>query len=650
MTALLNTTTETPDHQTEINQQFFIEPQGGGKHPISYLEDFPPSLYNTSLDSNLVALMYTLLGPAGVGKLTQNYLEARLAIENNGLRTTELDMLYANPFAFARLALETYTDDTEGLLSNQQWEKVQESDSSYKNRAINYLKAVRAGGTLLGITLASKSALNRSVEIVENYNALYDKFSDDPLGLEFMGLTKSTEEIILLPRQEHPQSAQQTISMTGQAISGTFRLTLPLGPGGGIEEVQNTTTTGFLPFDADFEEISLALQALPVIGNHNVSLTGGPLPGNPITVTFTNELADKPMPQFLVTQNNIGDIEEQLVRVVIEVGQVGVSADGEIAVIPTEDWYFAQTAIDNIKPVTTILTPGKAPGLTKRQLPTASFADSEFTEVLRYVTGKRGLPWPPGWIEPGVENEAPVAKNGQTANYVNFHNISAAVAYTEGGEEHPEEHKDEHMGLFSPEQRAQYPFLTAFSAQNQMGQTRVYEAIDAVVNPPEPLTTRVGPEPLVNSSYPISYQKLAEISGAPSETAPFWSSLERLEGSDYLEIDLGEVQAVNFITFEASQKPLDIAVSYDLLDASPVRRFIPVTIINERDVPSTLSLWYEAQNVNQWTSVILNVSTALNTMIYTRFIRLEFTRHEKGLPFAYSADVRNLRIGRNVAP
>jgi hypothetical protein len=87
-----------------------------------------------------------------------------------------------------------------------------------------------------------------------------------------------------------------------------------------------------------------------------------------------------------------------------------------------------------------------------------------------------------------------------------------------------------------------------------------------------------------------------------------------------------------------------------LLDAVPDRRFIPVTIISEHDAPSTLSLWYEAKNVNQWTSVVLNINTALNAMIYTRFIRLEFTRHEKGLPFAYSADVRNLRIGRNVAP
>jgi len=656
-TAPLGTTVETPDITTTINQQFFIEPLGGPKHPVSYLDAFPETLYNKSLDSNLVALMYTLLGPAGMGTLKQNYLSARLNVEHNGLSTAELDAFYAEPFSFARLAFETYTDDTEGLLNHEQTEHINESDSSYKNRAINYLKAVRAGGTLLGIELAAKSALNRAVDIVENYHALYDQYSDDPLGLELIGLTRSTEEAILLPRQEHPQSAQQTISIeNSNPISGTFQLTMPLGPGGGKEEVQNTTTTYPLPFNVDFGELTIALEAIPVIGPHNVSVTGGPFPGNPLVISFTGELADRPMPQFLVTKNSLGDIEEKLCEVEVAVEQVGASADGEDAVIPTEDWYFAQVAIDNIKPVTCILTPGKAPGTTKRQIPNTVFADSEFVQVLRYVTGKRGLPWPPvsstTWIEPGVENEGPMSLGGQHANYVNFHNIPSAVAYTEAAIEHIDElenfPKDEHVGPFSPEQQAVYPFLQAFNAI-PAHEPKVFAPIDAAVNPPELLTTRSGPEPLVNSIYPAIYQSLAHVGGSPSETAPFWSSLERLVGTDYLEFDLGTVQAVNFITFEMSQKPFTISVDYDLLDAPPVRRFIPVTIISELDAPSVLSVRYDAKNVNQWSLVTLNVSTSLDAMIYTRFIRLEFARIEKSLSFPYSADVRNLRIGRNVS-
>lgn len=640
----IGTTVETPDITTTINQQVFIEPLGGPKHPVSYLDAFPESLYNKSLDSNLVALMYTLLGPAGLGTLKQNYLIARLNVENGGLRTAELDAFYAEPFSFARLAFETYTDDTEGLLDHEQAEAIAESDSSYKNRAINYLKAIRAGGTILGIELAAKSALNRDVEIVENYHALYDQYSDDPQGLQLLGLTRSTEEIILLPRQEHPQSAQQTISVEeGNPIEGTFKLTMPMGPGGGKEEVQNTTTTYALPFNVDFGELTEALELVPVIGPHNVSVTGGPFPGNPLVISFTGELADRPMPQFLVTKNLLADDEEKLCEIEVAVEQVGASADGEDAVIPTEDWYFAQVAIDNIKPVTAILTPGKAPGTTKRQIPNEVFADSEFVQVLRYVTGKRGLPWPPvsstTWIEPGVENEAPMALDGEHANYVNFHNIPAATAYTE------DDAPDVHVGPFSKEQQTQYPLLAAF--QSPLVE---FAALDAAVNPPELLTTKAGPEPLVNSVYPAVYQTLAAIHGAPPETAPFWASNERLEGTDFLEIDLGAVQAVNFIVFEATQKPFKIAVAYDLLDAAPDKRFIPVTIQSEVDAPSTLSLSYDAHNVNQWTLVTLNVGTALDAMIFTRFIRFEFARKPEGLTFPYSIEVRNLRIGRNVAP
>jgi len=647
-TEVLGNTTELPDLTTEINQQFFIEPLGGPKNPISYLEAFPETLYNTSLDSNLVAIMYAILGPAGIGTLKQNYLEARLNIEYNGLRTTELDALYSEPFGFARLAEETYEDDTEGLLNNQQWEHIQESDSSYKNRAINFLKAIRAGGTVLGITLAGKSALDRAVEVVENYHALYDLHSDDRLGIPYIGQTRSTEEIILLPRQERPVSAQQILSVEGERspVSGEFKLTLPLGPGGGKEEVQNTTTTYGLPFNVDFEELRIALEELPVVGKGNVYVTGGPFPGNPLVVTFTNELADRKMPQLLITRNTLADVENKLVEVEVEVTQVGASADGEDATIPTESWYLAQKAIGEIKPVTTILTPGKAPGLTKRQIPNAVFADSEFIEVLRYVTGKRGLPWPEtgngiAWIEPGIENEAPVAINGQHANYVNFHNVSAATAYNENHEE-----PDYHTGPFSPAQQAQYGFLAGFTSQHLE-----FKPIDAPVNPPEPLTTRNGPEPVVNYVYPAIYRELATSVGQPpTETAPFWSSTERLEGIDFLEIDLGTVQPVNFITWEQSQKPVSVALAYDLLDANPLKRFIPMTVVSS----TNLATFYQVANKNQWTQMSANVSTSLHGMIYTRFIRFEFERVPQGekeaLPFPYSVDIRNLRIGRNVAP
>ncbi len=664
MAELQGITAEAPDITGVVNQQFFIEPQGGPRHPISYLDHFPETLYNKTLDSMLVAIMYTLLGPAGVGTLKRDFLQARLDIEDNGLRTTELDALYAEPFAFARLAFETYEDDTENLLSNERWEKIQESDANYKNRAINYLKAIRAGGTVLGITLAAKSGLNHAVEVVENYRALYDKFADDELGIDFVGLTKSTEEVILLPRQEKPQSSRQTLRLLGNTspVSGTFKLALPLGADGSGGSPLNTTITHFLPFNADFLQIQEALEALPVVGSHNVicegTSEGSALP-HPIVIRFTNELADRVLPELLVVQNTLVDFEERLVEVEITVDQVGVEADGEDAIIPTENWFFAQVAINNIKSMTTIPTPGKAPGLTKRQVPTSSFADSQFTQVLRYVTGKRGIAWPKPdgihWVEAGIEHEGPTGLEAQQGHYVNFHNVATGVAYTETNVNesvlNPHYVHDEHKGRFLPQQIAIYPFLGLF-----LNTDEEFLPVDAASNPPEPLTTQAGPVALVNNIYPVDYEKLVSIIGNPPETAPFWASLERKEGADYLEIDLGKVQAVNFLTFEATQKPFDMSIAYDLIDNFPERRFTPVTIVSEREATSTLKLFYETANENPWRIVNFNVSTSLNQMIYTRFIRLGFTRRpgvfkeKNGELMPYSIEVRNLRIGRNVSP
>lgn len=665
----VNTTIQTPDITGVINQQFFIEPQGGPKHPVSYLDRFPSSLYNKGLDSNLVALMYTLLGPAGIGSLKKNYLDARLAIEDNGLRTTDLDALYANPFSFARLALETYEDNTEGLLSNAQWEQIQASDASYKNRAINYLAALRAGGTLLGITLAAKSGLNRAVEVVENYRALYDKYSDSPLELEQIGVTDSTEEVILLPRQERPQSSQQTLAVLGNPITGQFRLALPLGANG-EGGAQNNTTTGLLPFNVTSEALQGELEKLGVIGAHNVEVTGGPFPGNPLIINFTRELADRSMPAFLVTTNTLANNEAKLTVIEVIVDTVGASADGEVATVPPEDWYYAQVAIENIKPMTTIVTPGKAPGITKRQPVFTSFADSEFVEVLRYVTGRRGVPWPPvddtNWIEAGVEREAPKPLNAELAHYINFHNISTAVAYTGAALLDPayetsgwpavrEQYKDEHTGEFSRAQKTLYPFLNI-----PVEPLTQFYATDAPASQPELPTAQnhAGETLLISGVYPVNYAAFAQVSSTPSETTLFWSSNELAEGTDYLEIDLGRVQAVNAIFFEASNKPYEVGVSYDLLDAAPQRRFIAANFADPREAESIRTIGYSATEPNQWEVVGLHLTNSLGSLIFTRFIRLEFTRRTgPGSPFAnnnenlpYSIEIRNLRIGRNIAP
>lgn len=670
MASVPNTVTP-PDFTGVVNQEFFLEPHGGPQDPVSYLDRFPETIYNKGQDSVLVALMYTLLGPAGIGWLRENYLKARLEIEANGLSTANLDELYANPLSFARTAAETYEQDPEGTLTNAEWEKINESDASYRNRAIDYLKAVRAGGTLQGIELAAKSGLNMPVEVVENYRALYDAFSDAPLGLEWLGLTRSTEEAIILPRQNRPQSCLQTISFSSPAVQGFFTITLPMG-------AEENSTTGELAFNITRNLVQQALEELKVIGKNNVVVSGGPFPDQPMEVSFTGELADREIPELLVHpiptgENAMLNAEGELVEALVEVDQVGVSADGEVAYIPAINWHYAQTAINNIKPMTTIITPGKAPGVTKRQVANQTFAGSSFTQVLRYVTGSTGIKWPPisatNWIVAGEEKEAPVAQFGSKSNYVSYHNVASIIAYTEealqdskyGTSEWPtveSKYKDEQRGSFSRYQEALYPFLIPYK-----NVTYGYEPKYALANPPSPLTVQSVAAngssesvPLIEGIYPVSYSTLP---GVPSTVTkfPFWSSNERTEGTDYLEVDLGTVQAVNFISFEASSKPYNIEVAYDLLDLSPARRFIPVTLIPPTVAPSVTSLGYAAGTINPWVTVKINCTNSLGDLIFTRFIRIAFERRlgtsspfstKEGKLLPYGVEVRNLRIGRNI--
>jgi hypothetical protein len=670
MASEANTVTP-PDFTGVVNQEFFLEPQGGPQDPVSYLDRFPETIYNKGQDSVLVALMYTLLGPAGIGWLRQNYLKARLEVEANGLSTANLDELYANPLSFARTAAETYENDPEGLLTNAEWEKVNESDAAYRNRAIDYLKAVRAGGTLQGITLAAKSGLNMPVEVVENYRALYDNFSDSPLGLEWMGLTRSTEEVIVLPRQNRPQSAVQTISFSSPAVQGFFTIALPMGS-------ETNSTTGELAYNITRNLVQQALEALPVIGKNNVIVTGGPLPDAAIEVSFTGELADREIPELLVRPiptgpNAMLNAEGELVHALVEVDQVGVGADGEIASIPPINWHYATKAIDNIKPMTTIVTPGKAPGVTQRQVANGTFTGSAFTQVLRYVTGSTSIKWPPtsatNWIVAGKEKEAPVSQYGSKSNYVGYHNVANIVAYTQHALEDANyetaqwptveaKYKDEQIGTFSHYQQALYPFLAAFKNTDF-----TYAPQYALANPPSPLTVQsvatngsAESVPLIEGIYPTSYGNLPGVPTV-STKAPFWSANERTEGTDYLEIDLGTVQAVNFISFEASSKPYNIEVAYDLLDLAPARKFIPVTLIPQTVAQSVTALGYSAGNINPWVSVNINFTNSLGSLIFTRFIRIALERRlGKASPFVtregallpYGLEVRNLRVGRNI--
>src|SRR5687768_4625297 len=123
---------------------------------------------------------------------------------------------------------------------------------------------------------------------------------------------------------------------------------------------------------------------------------------------------------------------------------------------------------------------------------------------------------------------------------------------------------------------------------------------------------------LVNDYYPIAYfaQPNLEII-ASQDPREFWASTEKLPpATEELTFDLGRLRPINFIDFEISLKPIDVAVFYK--DGTD---WVPVTPSNEQ-VPQ-LSVRYTPAVGNAWHHM-----EHLFDLVETQYIKLVLTRRE----------------------
>lgn len=647
--------TTVPEVTSFVDQRFFIAPLGGPQNPVNYLDRFPDEVYNKAIDSHLVRFMYALLGPSGAGWLRQNYLQARLLFEDHGLNLFDLDKFYGNPLGFGRILEEIYDEDPTGLLPRDKWEEIRAKDAKYRNRAIDYLQGVRMGNTPDGMRLVARSGLGHEVEIVEHYKWIYDQYSDDPLGLPRFGQTDSTEEMVILPRRETSRSEIQTITITGEPTGGSFTL-----------QWEDKVTTA-IPFDASANDIRAALEALSTIGAGQIEVSGGPGPVLPFQVLFTGNLAARNVPQLRAFPS----FTEAAASVYVTTDTGGVDAVDEIVHISAQDLRYLQGALDRIKPVTTIPTIAPGRGLRSRQLWNSTMASSSFTEVVRYVTGTVNIIWPPRdeiyWIEPGVEHESRQPHDSFQHHYYGLHNVASISAYTDVALTDVDydtdaivvdNYRSEHIGPFGREQQ----FLFGHLRDTFIDDKHIGDMV--LADFPEPLLITGTADhrsqnrqvQMVNGVYPVDYQ---DLQGKPQQRFPgdqFWASLERSEGDEYIELDLGSVQALNYLSFEISRKSVQIDVEFDTLDAAPSRRFVPVTLATTR--PSQTMISFSLQDQNPWVPVEINFTDSLGDPIFSRYLRLRFRRlNGIGSPFVdpitgsiipWSIETRNLRVGRYV--
>lgn len=662
------TDVNSPTFTEQVNTSVFLEPLGGPNDPLSSLDRFPDALYNKSPETHFIRFMYSILGGAGVGWIKQQYLEAKLALYAQGFSAFNIEKYYGDPFQFGRILEEQLPEDPEGLLTREEWEKIKVKDESYRSRAITFFNAVRAGGTPEGIELAAQSGLNHPAFVVENYRYLFDQHSDEPLGLSYYGQTFSTEEFAIVPRQDSSQTEQQIISFAETtAKEGTFQL------------IFNGEGTPFLTLTSTQFDVEIALQNLKQIGKEGVYVKGGPNP-NPFIITFAGPLSNQRLPKLEVFSklvNNLSEPVPMYVRVLVG----GVNPVDEVVLLSDEYQHNAQTAVDYIRPMASLPTFSKGAGTRTRQQFAAVHSSSNYTEAIKFVTGSENVKWPKpdslNWIEPGKEKESKRIEGDLQAHYTAYHTISGVTAYTDEALEDPEynqlraiieKYQSEHVGRYDPKATETFPFLS-----EEIDDSLVFSAKKAIpkCSIPMEITTNLEEEklnPLIEGNLYAAAIDENGNSEVNLETSNWWSSLERhAPASDLLEIDMGQLRVVNWITFEITRKPLFIELDYDSQDVfvpTEPREFFPVTLwtgfYRELGVPveDVAGIVYDtSQPPWQQVKVFFHNQNQMN--IATRYLRLIFKRPAPGellsepfvdkvsqLPIPYSIDVRNLRVGR----
>lgn len=603
-----------PTFSDVVRRAIVLEPLTGPKDVFYYLDRFPEEIYNKSPDSHLYKYLRSLLGEAGANWLKKNHFEARVMLEEFGIDAFDLDRFFGSPFAFGRIVDEQLDEDPYGVIPRADWEIIKAKNAKYRNRALDYINGVRGGNTPLGMRLVARAGLGHDAEIVENYRFLFDQHSDDLLGLDYYGKTLTTEEMVVLPRREIGRSEQQMVSISGTPNlpnAGTFQL------------FYDTKFTDILNYNASSDEVRVALEA--IVGEGNVTVTGGPGPLYPWLITFQGALSNRDVAELDVPFHDL-TFDGQPVNINVSTLIGGQEAVDEVVAIAPKDQFTLQAAIDRIRAQTTLMTLGAARGMRSRTQAKTITASSEYTEVLRFVRGNPVVPWPvpdsPYWIEPRIEKQAPRISGDLQYHYTGFHSVIGV----EG---------------------------SSFSDTNITPDM-------AVADYHEPLfitsaTDRGGAVAMVNGVYPQEYKDLPGVPPIRYNDDQFWESVDwdlngasrGQEEDEWLIFKFQFVRCCNYVSFDIVRDDIEVTIDYDAYDGTDERLWVPVTKVEP--YPNRL-VRHTDSSTNTWASVGLTFTNRKQELVWTRALRMRFHRTDSSQDhWGYPIKIRNFRAARNVA-
>lgn len=284
---------DVPGFIVNVGNNPIVEPLGGPLDVSTLMDRFPIELYDLGKDTHLYRLLTALVGDSGSGLLAKQAYAARLLLEGSLLTFSEIDNFYTQTFKFSRIKSELYPiDPATGLpfdpvsdaLTTAIWNMLEQADNSYKQRVQNFFNATRLGNSPGGIELAALSATGVHIDAIENYKAIYDTLSDDPLNITVQGITVSPNEFILTPRVTDLNGSVDT------GVAYTTNLAKHYDPIGNVT-TWTTASTAYLNPDLERNMINVLDRLRPVhslmtVTNENIHYT-------PIPISYVTASSEK---------------------------------------------------------------------------------------------------------------------------------------------------------------------------------------------------------------------------------------------------------------------------------------------------------------------------------------------------------------------
>lgn len=321
----------------------------------------------------------------------------------------------------------------------------------------------------------------------------------------------------------------------------------------------------------------------------------------------------------------------------------------ELVVEPilTEDQYVADndihkieydrrnmdSALSRIKPVDVIVTFKDADQGGRVNSWSKVYPTSEFVQSSSLVTGSPSILWPKTddlhWIKSNVEVEAPETRS--LHNYEFWHSVLRITA------------SSSHVGKFSKEQQDIFPQLRAFKYDDETFEP--YKALapkGGMVRATDVVTETNSdlPRTIFANIYPDTYMSLIE---PIAESSSFWSSgVGESEDEEWIDLDLGAVRAVNFISFETLNKPVSIQIYFDNLDAEDLTK----NLVRAVELGPATELQLNPQRASVWEHIMIDIFDDSGSTIFTRFLRIKFIRKESDLQDPWNIEMGGLRVGR----